>query len=97
MVFNVEAREMYLSKDTAAKIVAAVVNSPESRIRIDSTWGQLSPAALGMAGGTRNLTFIAQGADPTDPNVAQYACTGIFESTSQELTRRRSQKSRMRP
>jgi hypothetical protein len=84
-VLNVEPRKMSLSKDTAARIVTAVVNGPESRRRIDSTWGQLFPAALGMAGSVRNLVFIAQDADPTEPDVAQYACTGIADSTSADI------------
>jgi hypothetical protein len=80
---------MALTKKQAAAIIRCVEADPECVRLINSWLRKVLPDRWGVAGGLRNLGYIASFQDPTDPKVAEMVCVGIAKATAMRIYRYR--------
>ncbi len=74
---------MYLTRAKAEEINQVVASDAHCvGLIIKGFWGGGVLSELGWAGGARNMGMFFTGADPSEPEIAQYACTGIAEATA---------------
>lgn len=79
---------MHLTRAKAEEITLVVASDAKCiQLVLRGFWGGGLLSEMGWAGGARNASFMVTGADPTEPEVAQYLCTGIAETTAAVLRR----------
>jgi hypothetical protein len=74
---------MYLTRAKAEEITQVVAADPHCiQLMLKGFWGGGVLSEMGWAGGARNASLMLTGADPSDPEVAQFVCTGIANATA---------------
>ncbi|MEM7623067.1 MAG: hypothetical protein AAF235_07660 [Planctomycetota bacterium] len=74
---------MILTKELAGRVRDVVARDKRCiQLIVKGFYGGGLLGAAGLAGSARNLSYIITGADPSEPEIAQYACTGIANATS---------------
>ena len=63
-------------------IVDLIKNDPNFLERLDGPMDEILPDNWGAAGTLRNIGYIFQGLDPSEPEVAARVCTGISNASS---------------